>query len=778
MAAGRRPSPRPACGVVAFALAAIGASLLTSRASSARQASHVSGSTPLYLELVVNGLATGRVVRVDARDGHYYIDAPDLRAVHVGVPDEASSPVAVDALPSTRVTYDRYAQRLEIVVPPESLPLQVMHGRSATPRVPVSTAAGFVFNYDLYGETTDGASDASAFLDTRAFGRWGTVSTTGVSTRLGDAAGHAVVERYRRQDTTWRWSDVDRMVTYSAGDVQTGSLPFTTSVRIGGVTIGRDFEVRPDVVTYPVPEFAGRAAVPTTVDLLINGHPSASAQAAPGPFTLQGVPFINGAGTATLVTTDAVGRRVETTMPFYAATTLLARGMVDYSISAGALRRAYGLESFAYGPAVASGVARYGATPFLTVDGRAEGARDRAVGGLGADVRAARFGVVSVAAERSRADAGAGTSWTAGYNYLAPWFSVQLRLVDRSARFADLSTEDFPGRVDGRTGQASIAVRLGDHGTVAGGVFTGRDLSGASQQVVNLSYSHAAVRHGHLLAAVNLRRGGDRSAVLQWLLPFGTRGNVTVSGTAGDGAGGPRVQYVRTAPSAGGLGAHLAYAPGENGDRQADLSWRDSHLQADGGTYDHGGAPRYWGGLSGSAIVVGHSLFLADRVPDAFAIVDAGGREGVPVYFENRLMGRTDGHGRLLVPSVAAYYAGKYAIDPLGLPPDVRVGTTETRVAIGRGSGAIVHFDVSPATSASVVLVDASDRPLPIGAAVTLEETGEVVPVGWDGVVYLEHASATNHLTVVGGNGARCVATFAVADAHDGDASPRRVVCR
>jgi outer membrane usher protein len=778
MAAPRRPSPRPLGRALAFVLAAAGVSLLTGHASAAPQTAGVPAATRLYLELVVNGRATGRIVRVDARDGHYYVDAAELRAVHVRVPDDRAAPVAVDGLAATRVMYDSYAQRLEIVVPPESLPLQTIGGRMTGPRVPVSTAAGLVVNYDLYGERTGGASRASAFLEARAFGRWGTASTTGVSTRARDAAGRVAAEGYRRQDSVWTWSDVDRMVTYSAGDVQTASLPFTTSVRIGGFTLGRDFQVRPDVVTYPVPEFAGRAAVPTTVDLLINGRPAVSGEAGPGPFTLEGVPFINGAGTATIVTTDAVGRRVETTTPFYAATSLLGRGMVDYSISAGALRRAYGLESFAYGPMVASGVARYGATSFLTVDGHAEGARDRATGGVGADLRAARFGVVSVAAEGSRADARAGASWTAGYSYLAPWFSVQLRLTDRSARFADLSTEDARRRVDGRTGLASVAVRFGRHGTIAAGMFTGRDLAGAPQRVVNVSYSHAAARRGHVLAAVNVRRGGDRSAALQWILPIRSRANVTVSGTAGAGARGPRVQYTRTAPSAGGIGARVAYAPGEGGDRQADVFWRNTHLQADGGADAHLGQARYWGGTTGSAILVGRSLFLADRVPDAFAIVDVNGRAGVPVYFENRLMGRTDARGRLLVPSVAAYYAGKYAIDPLGLPPDAQVGATEARVAVGRGGGAIVQFDVSTAAAAAIVLVDAAGRALPVGTAVVHEETGDVVPVGWDGVVYLAHAAPTNHLTVVAGATVQCRASFSAASPVDGQVARPQVVCR
>ena len=81
--------------------------------------------------------------------------------------------------------------------------------------------------------------------------------------------------------------------------------------------LSRDFAVRPDLVTYPLPQFAGEAAVPSSVDLFINGYKSESALLQPGPYTLTNVPFINGAGEAVVVTTDALGRQVSTTVPFY-----------------------------------------------------------------------------------------------------------------------------------------------------------------------------------------------------------------------------------------------------------------------------------------------------------------------------------------------------------------------------------------------------------------------------------------------------------------------------
>lgn len=74
-------------------------------------------------------------------------------------------------------------------------------------------------------------------------------------------------------------------MTYEAGDLVSGALPWSNAVRLGGVQLSRDFAVRPDLVTYPLPQFAGEAAVPSSVDLFINGYKSSSADLQPGPYT-------------------------------------------------------------------------------------------------------------------------------------------------------------------------------------------------------------------------------------------------------------------------------------------------------------------------------------------------------------------------------------------------------------------------------------------------------------------------------------------------------------
>lgn len=276
------------------------------------------GSNVLYyLELVINGRDSGQVVPVNAADSHYLLDAAALREAGVRLPGNPAGQVAVDALPEVRADYDSASQQLHLQVPPDWLPEQRFDDPGLVARAPARSSLGALFNYDLYySDPADGATPwLSALLEQRLFDGFGVISNTGVYTRyFGDADN--LDSRYLRYDTYWLYNDERNMHSYQLGDYVNGALNWTTPVRMGGFRFARNFGVRPDLVTYPLLRFDGQAAVPSTVDLFINGYKASSADLQPGPFAISNVPYINGAGEATVVTTDAQGRQVVTSLPF------------------------------------------------------------------------------------------------------------------------------------------------------------------------------------------------------------------------------------------------------------------------------------------------------------------------------------------------------------------------------------------------------------------------------------------------------------------------------
>src|SRR5690606_13140410 len=136
------------------------------------------------------------------------------------------------------------------------------------------------------------------------------------------------------------------------------------------IQLARDFRLRPDLITYPLPQFSGQASVPSTIDLFIDGYRSRSERVQPGPFTLTGMPFVNGAGEAQLITTHALGRQVTSTMPFYLSSDLVRPGLRGYSVSLGLLRPDFGRRNFACGAPAFSGPARRGIDDHFTVEGQ------------------------------------------------------------------------------------------------------------------------------------------------------------------------------------------------------------------------------------------------------------------------------------------------------------------------------------------------------------------------------------------------------------------------
>lgn len=726
----------------------------------------------LYLELVVNALSTGRIVPVRYRDGIYYARAGDLAQASVRTGAQPDALVDLSRLDGVQVEYESAEQRLKLTVPPDWLPRQTLGSPRLYDRTPAAVSFGLLFNYDVYANSpTLGTSYTSAWTEQRLFDRWGTVTNTGVYRRdYGGGAGGVGSNRYLRYDTFWRYSDQDRLRTYTAGDVITGALSWSSAVRLGGVSVERDFKVRPDIVTYPLPQFSGQAAVPTAVDLFINGSKTTTGQVNPGPFTMNNVPFINGAGEATVVTTDALGRQVATTIPFYVANTLLQKGLSDYSLSAGAMRRDYGIRSFSYGKFAASGTARHGLTDYLTLEGHVEGGERFALGGLGFALGIGMFGVLGVAATQSRLAGASGRQYAFGYSYASQRFSVSLQRIQRTNGFRDLSVYDLPANVAYRlvrsSTQATGALNLGAlGGTLGAGYFDVRGADGTRTRIANLSYTRPLWRRATLYASVNKTVGEHGvAAQLQLIVPLGEPGVVTGAlARDANNSFSERVQYSRSVPSDGGLGWNLAYAGGGSHYQQADATWRNRYFQAQGGVYGYGAGRGYarWGEVQGSVVVMDGAVLPANRVDDAFVLIDTQGRGGVPVRYENQLVGKTDGGGHLLVPWAPSYYAGKYEIDPLDLPSNVRVPIVERRVAVRDHGGALVTFPIRRIVCAQIALVDAAGRPVAIGSRVLHEESGETALVGWQGETYLEGLSALNHLRVRTPDGRTCRATFA-----------------
>jgi len=201
-----------------------------------------------------------------------------------------------------------------------------------------------------------------------------------------------------RLDSTWSYSDPDTLVTYRAGDTISSGLAWTRPIRLGGFQVQRNFALRPDLVTLPLPNVSGSAAVPSTVDVYVNDVRTISQDVSSGPFRISNVPIFNGDGDARVVVRDASGREVETTLPFIVSSKLLREGLVDYSIEAGFPRLDYGSRSDDYSKKPAGSASmRYGLSDRVTLEAHAEGTTGFGNAGIGAVYGIENIGLLSAA---------------------------------------------------------------------------------------------------------------------------------------------------------------------------------------------------------------------------------------------------------------------------------------------------------------------------------------------------------------------------------------------
>jgi outer membrane usher protein len=239
------------------------------------------------------------------------------------------------------------------------------------------------------------------------------------------------------------------------------------------------------------------------------------------------------------------------------------------------------------------------------------------------------------------------------------------------------------------------------------------------------------------------------------------------------------VNISRSMPSEGGLGWQADLQQG-NGTRngRAQLDYLGRYGQVQSGISDNDGHSYAYAGANGSVVLMGGSLFASRNIYNGFAVVSTDGIANVPVKLENNLVGTTDKRGMLLIAPLNAYQNNKVSIDPMDLPADVHIDRVDMEATPTDRAGTLVRFGITPIRAASITLIDAHGKPLPLGSRVRVRgHTTEPALVGFDGAVYLDTLDAHNMLDVISPT-AVCHVTFDYQKQSDGIPQIGPLVCR
>ena len=741
-----------------------------------------------YLEVLVNEQPSGLILSCTRRGDAWWTPAQQLLALGLRTDDLQPDPegrVDLGAISGLSYRYDAARQRLHLTVLNTRRELHVLR------REPQSrdgdSAAGALINYDAIVEQLLGESTFRAYTEQRGFGDWGVISNRGTYTT---AAGEG---HYLRLETQWFHADPGTLRSVSAGDFINRSLTWSRSARLAGMQLRRNFALRPDLVTHPIAEFSGEVAVPSTVEVYVNQVRQLTGAVPPGPFRIETPPAINGAGQATLVVRDPLGRESVQTLDLYVVPQLLARGLRDYSIEAGVLRENFGQSSNEYrGGLVGSASIRYGFSDEVTLESHAEGANGLLQLGAGAMLQVGRFGQLNASLSLSDAD-GAGDKFGVGYHYVSPRFSVTADVQQADAHYRDLPAllGDLPPRRQARVfigARLSPIIHLSASYLVAdirgnrrqiGDPLVGDGANAAvsTTRLVSLGYRQNLGRRASMSASAfrDLERGDSGGIYVGYSTAIGRSAHFQSDYASEDGRSG--VTFARRSPYEGGWDATLRASHADHSHFQGGTRYTGEVGAVSLDMASEGGRQRWQLGGHGALVFAGDALIAGRYVQDEFAMVSTNGLADIPVLHENRPVGRTNADGYLLLSNVNAYQDNLVSIDPLSIPFGYRLDHPERSATPKLSAGTVVSFPIEEPGGAVLTLVDEAGEPLEVGSRGVDLDRGTPFVVGYDGTVYLTGVRDANRLRVRTGAGT-CEAQFS----RNRDASVQpdlgRITCR
>lgn len=693
-------------------------------AETVSDASVAAKAETLVLRVTLNTEDKGDLFVARTSQQDFLVRIQDLRSM--GLKDPAGSVVVLEGEPyislrsmlGVSFEFVERALALTIVAEPGLLPNQALKLQSerALRRITNNGLSAF-FNYALDYARNDSIVGATVgFAGEVGMQKGNFLFLSDFNLIQGNDAGRRLV----RLTSSVTHDDVEDLRRTVLGDFFTPSRDLSTGVNLGGLSISKLYGLNPFLIHSPTQSVSGTVALPSDLEVYLDGQRIRSEKLKPGGFELNDIRAYGGARSVRVVLRDTFGRVQELTYSFYFSDQPLKQGLHEYSYNLGAMRRDYGAASNRYGPAAFTLFHRYGVTDAVTLGLRADGRRNFYNAGPLATIVLGAAGVVNLALAGSSVDSRRGAAASAAYNYQAQKWSAGLAL---RRDWGDYATLGDPPTISNRRyeGNAVASYNFSRYGavTLSHSVRSNRAGTAAAKQtlldlapvedqrVTALSYSVPLVPGSVSLTArlSHIKDTTSRNELSVGLIAFLFKDYSVAANFQGDrSAHREGIEVTKNQPLGEGLGfvlvadrttdiktqslqgrSHLQYNTvaailrGEYGRRQSgDSRASDYRLSASGGV----------------AYVDGH-LGLGRPVTTSFGLVKVGELPDVAVSVNGQPLGKTDSRGRLFVPTLNPHFDNDVSIAPESVPIEYSIPATSKRVFPSLRGGVVIDFGVT-----------------------------------------------------------------------------------
>lgn len=558
-----------------------------------------------------------------------------------------------------------------------------------------------------------------------------------------DASEQQPIANFIRLNTSLEWEFPERYSRLILGDTTTISNPFVSALRYGGISFGSNFTERPDFIYWNAPSLTGSAALPSTVDLYLNGVSIYQQRVSQGDYVLQTGANIQQSGDAQIVVEDVLGNRSVQSLPLFINNRLLKPELMEYNVSLGKLRYNYDTQSDDYREFFSNAYLRRGFSQSTTLGLNAAYSKDVQNIGLMWTQGLSHWALLDMyfGASHLNGDEGysVGTSLSRTLKNMSFGVNAQyaseeyhtLAYLDGS-RFPEYDLLFYFSAFDLKYINNLNINYVVRHYQTSEDEF-GRDSDllniGISKNITanlnaNLSYTHDFVdsNESAFYLALSYNFGGGKSLYASHSTDQQSRLQFVHNNVAETG-----LDYSVAANRREGEMSYSAFANYRTD--YGDLNLQ--HTQAS--DYENS---RF--GYRGAVVWLDGKTALTRAVDNAFALVNVSGYPDVEVYRSLSPMGRTDQQGQLFVHNLIPYINYQLSFDQDQLSMDDQIDQSDQSIVTLNKRGYLIDFPIIHTRLIVVKLRNAQGQLLSRASEVYLNgQQDEYFPVDVDGNVYL-----------------------------------------
>ena len=615
---------------------------------------------------------------------------------------------------------------------------------------------GVYVNYDFLTRQINDVFSHQASIETVAFSSLGILENQLLVRDLAQQQTDTL-----RLNTSFTHHKSQQLYTVKIGDSISKDIGLGANVRFAGVQFGTNFALQPNKITVPQPSIAGASAIASSADVFINNVKRATQKLPVGSFAIQNLPVVTGQGEAKVVVTDILGQQQEIIVPYYVSPESLRAGLNEYAVQMGVIRQNYGIDSQNYGQAFASMTHRHGISDTFTIELEGQLSRHQQMLSYGTVVTHPVLGAIHAVGAASHHDDKQGSALSVAMTHQRPVFNVGANVVVQSRDYVNL---DAFNRLQPLhyTGQFFANMPLGQRGSLSTSYTYQKPFDAVKFSFVQASYSANLGRWGTFAASLTHTMDDDKDTLTQinYSLPLGHSNHAQL--TVYPQQDKERLSVQRHLQTGQDWGYVLAAEHGQSNKQEAALLWQNNIGRFSVKTEHQHHQTANEARVSGSVAFLEGQTFLGKRIDKGFAVVEVPEFNNVRVYHDNRLMGKTNHKGTLMIPQLRAYQSNtlRLAIEDLPLNAQIQSATVEVIPTL-RG-GMYVKFPVKKSHSATLTLLQNNGQPVPTGASVQSTVNQELFPVGLLGKVYLTDLSTTPQTFEVQWGNQRCSISVAL----------------